>query len=314
MSQEMDAARWTDAGWRAAAEEWVEKQLAALGLRRTGDVEQPHVMRWSTVLKVPTDAGAVWFKANDGTMRHEAALTDLLAARAPDRVPPLLAVDPESGWMLMADAGERLREVVQEERSLDRWHDVLASVARIQLACEDAVPELLSIGVPDLRLSALPDAYARLVHELEVEERFRAATPYVSELCERLLATGIAETVQHDDLHDAQVFVRGGANLVMDWGDACVTHPFLALSVPLEGVIAWGVDDEDEPVVDTAPFRDAYLAVYAEAYPALDREDLVRAVEDAKRLGWACRAVNGHIPGDEGSTHTRLRMFLDGRP
>jgi hypothetical protein len=32
------------------------------------------------------------------------------------------------------------------------------------------------------------------------------------------------------------------------------------------------------------------------------------------RLGWACRAVNGHVPGDERGTVTRLRMFLDGTP
>jgi len=34
----------------------------------------------------------------------------------------------------------------------------------------------------------------------------------------------------------------------------------------------------------------------------------------ALRLGWVCRAVNGHVPGDEERTFTRLRMFLDGRP
>ena len=31
------------------------------------------------------------------------------------------------------------------------------------------------------------------------------------------------------------------------------------------------------------------------------------------RLGWVCRAVNGHLPSDPGMTHTRLRMFLDGQ-
>jgi hypothetical protein len=31
-----------------------------------------------------------------------------------------------------------------------------------------------------------------------------------------------------------------------------------------------------------------------------------------RRLGWAARAVNGHFPGEEGATHARLGMFLDG--
>jgi len=29
--------------------------------------------------------------------------------------------------------------------------------------------------------------------------------------------------------------------------------------------------------------------------------------------GWACRAVNGHVPGEDKATSARLRMFVDGR-
>ncbi len=45
------------------------------------------------MLKVPTTAGPVWFKANHGPLQHEAALVTLLAERVPDRVEPLLAAD-----------------------------------------------------------------------------------------------------------------------------------------------------------------------------------------------------------------------------
>jgi hypothetical protein len=48
--------------------------------------------------------------------------------------------------------------------------------------------------------------------------------------------------------------------------------------------------------------------------PAVDESDLTPAVEVALRLGWVCRAVNGHVPGQDAQTRTRLRMFLDGRP
>ncbi|KAA1425733.1 phosphotransferase [Nocardioides antri] len=306
----MDAARWTDPVFLEPARSWIDEQLAGLGLAVTGEVEQPHVTRWSTVLKVPTATGPVWFKANDGSMRHEAGVTALLSARHPASVPPLLAADIERGWMLMADAGRRLREVLPEEGSLDRWLGVLRTVAEIQLACEDAVDELLELGVPDRRLATLPAAYERLAHELDLEQRFRAATPYVQDLCERLAGFGIRETLQHDDLHDAQVYVKDGVDLVMDWGDACISHPFFTLSVTLEGMIAWGLDDV-EGSVDTAPFRDAYLAPYAAAYPRLTRADLLAAVDAALRLGWACRFVNGLVPGEDPGP--RLRMFLDGR-
>jgi hypothetical protein len=130
-------------------------------------------------------------------------------------------------------------------------------------------------------------------------------------MCTELAAYGIAETIEHDDLNDAAVYVRDASCHVLDWGDACVSHPFFSMSVTLEGVIAWGPDDVAGSV-DTAPFRDAYLAPFADRLPPARR---LAAFELALRLGWACRAVNGRVPGtDPGATWTRLRMFLDGHP
>ncbi|MQW74708.1 phosphotransferase [Nocardioides sp. dk4132] len=292
--------------------EWVEERLAERRLSIIGPVEQPHVMPWSTVLCFPTGAGPVWFKANDASLHHEAGLVALLAARFPDRVPPLLAADPGRGWMLMADAGTRLREVIPVERSLTRWYDVLETVARIQVGTLDAVEEMLALGVPDLRLPRLVERYDDLVRRLDVPARFRSATPYVAELVATLERHGVPAGLNHDDLHDGQVFLGTGRHLVLDWGDACLTHPFFVLSVALEGQVAWGVDDV-EGSVDIAPFRDAYLAPWAEALPGTD---LVAVTDAALRLGWAARAVNGHVaadPDDTERTLTRLQMFLDGR-
>jgi len=305
---------WTDEAWIAGAHRWIDERLGELGLRRTGDVEQPHVAPWSTVMKVPVGEETVFFKANTDELRHEAAIVQRLAARMPDRVPPLLAVEEDSGWMLMADAGETLRVVVPRERSLDRWFDALGLYAEAQLAMTDSVDDLLAAGVPDLRLDVLPDKYAALMDVIDAEQRFRDALPWVKELADELAAHGISETLQHDDLHDGQVFVQPGPDgqgerhLLMDWGDACISHPFFTLSVTIEGVIAWGLDDEENSV-DTTPFLEAYLAPYAAAYPDVD---LLAAARTATRLGWAARAVNGHVPGHEAHTATRLRMFLDG--
>ena len=303
---------WTDPEWLAGAHAWVDQKTDALGLERTGDAEQPHVRVWSTVLKVPTTAGPVWFKANHGPLQHEAALVTLLAERVPGRVEPLLAADLDRGWMLMRDAGQRMRELVVVEASLERWHPVLDSVARISLAMEDDIDSLIAIGVPDLRLATLPASYAALMEQIDAAPRFRAATDRVAELSEQLAAYGIRESVQHDDLHDGQVFVRDGRHWVVDWGDACVSHPFFVLAVALEGQVAWGLDDV-ESSVDTGPFRDTFLAPYAAAYPNLSHADLVEVSRLATRLGWAARAVNGHLSVDEASTRRRLEMFVDGR-
>src|SRR4051812_30980536 len=301
------AASWEDPAWVATAHGWVAGRLADLGLTRTGDIEQPHVRDWSTVMRVPTDGGDVWFKANTDVLAFEAGLVALLAERRPDVVPPLLAWDGASGWMLMADAGRTLRTLEPEEPWLDGWHDVLPRYAALQVAMTDDVESLLALGVPDLRLATLPERYEEVIDAVGAEQRFRDAVPQVVDLCDRVAACGIGETVEHDDLHDAQVFVRDGRFRVLDWGDACVSHPFFTLSVTLEGVLEWGLYDV-ENAVDTTPFRDEYLAPFAAAYPDID---LAAAVEPALRLGWVCRAVNGHHLSGAEHTLTRLRMFLD---
>ncbi len=300
--------QWEDPAWAATAHGWIADRLDELGLTRTGEIEQPHVRDWATAMRVPTDAGDVWFKANTEVLAFEAGLVALLAERRPEVVPPLLAWDPATGWMLMSDAGTRLRAVEPEEPWLDVWREVLPSYAALQVAMTEDVETLLALGVPDLRLATLPERYQQLIDEIGAERRFRDALPRVVDLCDRLASYGIGETVQHDDLHDGQIFVRDGRARVLDWGDACVSHPFFSLSVTLEGVLQWGLYDVAD-AVDVVPFRDAYLAPFAAAYPGVD---LVSAVEPALRLGWVCRAVNGPLLSGVEHTLTRLGMFLDG--
>jgi aminoglycoside phosphotransferase (APT) family kinase protein len=172
---------------------------------------------------------------------------------------------------------------------------------------EPDVDELLAAGVPDFRLAVLPDRYAALVAADGIEQRFRDALPRVREMADELAAYDVTETLQHDDLHDGQVFVRDDRQLILDWGDAVVSHPFFTLSVTLEGVVAWGLDDV-EGSVDIDPLIDRYLARYDPGRP-----ELRDAIPVALRLGWACRAANASVVEDPQSTSARLRMFLDGR-
>jgi hypothetical protein len=302
-----------DPAWRAAVDAWIAAQLTALGLDRLGRPDQLHVRPWATVIRVPTSGGDLYFKANVPALRYEAPLMELLVARKPGCMPELLALEPEQGWLLLADAGASLRELVAADGDLARWLDVLPLYAEAQLALIGDVTQLVERGVPDLGPGSLPTLAEQMLDDAELPagERRRLAEllPAVGTMCEELASYGVPDSIQHDDLHDGQVFVRDGVYRLLDWGDACVSHPFFTMAVTLDGVIAWGVDDV-EGSVDTAPFRDAYL----EPFTVLaGRSELVAACTLARRLGWLCRAVNGQRgEGDPESTRRRLSMFLDG--
>jgi hypothetical protein len=48
----------------------------------------------------------------------------------------------------------------------------------------------------------------------------RRTPPRVTEACAELAALGIPATIDHSDLHDAQVFVDPAGDRFFDWGDA----------------------------------------------------------------------------------------------
>jgi Phosphotransferase enzyme family len=286
---------WTDPRWLADAHAWIHERADV-----TGPIEQPHVVPWSTVLRVPTPTGPVWFKANAPALAYEARLTALLSEQRPDAVPELLASDLDRGWMLMADGGERLRDTVERERDLSRWLDVLPVYASLQIDLAPHAEELLRLGVPDRRLPVLAE------QAVEVEE-LREHMPRIQEYCARLAAVGIPDTIQHDDLHDGQVFVRDGRPLVFDWGDAVVSHPFLTMAVTLEGVIQWGVDDVQDSV-PLGPYRDAYLTPFEGYAP---RVELEAALDDALRLGWVSRVLASDPELETAAARdARIKMFL----
>ncbi len=178
---------------------WIHAALEHHGLWATGPIMQPHEFPWSTVLRVPTAAGDIYFKAPAPNLRHEAALTRALTQYEPDCVLPLLAVDAERGWMLMPDGGTRLREVVRPSRDAAAWLPVLPRYAELQMAMAEHVDELLALGVPDRRLATLPGQYARLLEDHEVlridrqpglstaqYRRLQELAPRIEELCAEL--------------------------------------------------------------------------------------------------------------------------------
>jgi hypothetical protein len=267
--------------------EWARDELARRGMRVTGEPTVIHEKPWATVARIPTDDGATFVKATIPALGHEPAVTSLLARVAPELVTPLIAHDETRRFLLMEDAGERLRATIERDRDIRHWHGILPLYAEIQLKAMPFADHLVAAGAPDMRASALPALFDAVVNGDELLtiagprstlpdhlRRLRAQRPRVRAWSEALAVT-VPETIQHDDLHDGQVFIRSGHARVLDWGDANVSTPFYSLVV-LERSVAYTFElAPDAP--ELGRLRDEYL----EPFTAV----ATRAqIEEARRL------------------------------
>jgi hypothetical protein len=254
------------------------------------------VRPWSTVLRIPTEDGDVWFKANMPVQAYEAAVVQILAERRPELVPRLLAVEAERGWMLQADGGKLLRPLV-EGTDHGVWVNILPLYAELQIAAAQDRTRFLHAGAPDRRLAVLPAQFAELVAHAEdfgltpeEADGVRGLVPRAAALSEELGALGVPETIQHDDFHDGQVFVRDGGYVFFDWGDSCVSHPFFTLLVTLAVLAHYLGLELESPQLHR--FRDAYLEPWTRFRPL---DELRTAVPAALWLGSVCRSLSWNL-------------------
>jgi len=213
---------------RTAAEAWIREYVEPVGA-----IETAHERPWATVLRVPLADGVAWFKACGRVQAFEPRLTAELFARWPDLVAEVLGYDEERSWLLLADAGT---PIGISNNTPEAWLAILPRYAELQRDEAAHTHEHLEHHVPDLRVAALPERYEDLLrHDLPLESddaaQLRTFAPRFGELCGELAAHEVPETVQHDDLHAANLYAQGERLRVLDWGDASISHPFASLVV-----------------------------------------------------------------------------------
>lgn len=253
---------------------WLDEHLPTA---RTGPVDVFRDRPWSAVARIPTGAGAVYAKENRGGTRYEAALLLALARWVPARVLTPIAADVHRGWTLLPDGGPTMRESGAADP--DRWARLLAEQAQLQRDVAPHAADLLAIGVPDQR----PSAFDATLAGLPESPTLTAELPALRALNDRLASSPIPMSVQHDDLHDGNVFTDGR---VFDWGDASVGHPFGVLLVSLRVAADQFKVAEGDPAV--LRLRDAYLEPWSDL---ADRETLLADVRAAVQLAKIGRSL-----------------------
>jgi hypothetical protein len=186
---------------------------------------------------------------------------------------------------------------------------ILADYSGVQRGVEGRAAELLALGVPDGMPAALPGELQGLVDDdrwwalLGADdqpaahagrERLRGLGEWVAATAGELASSGIAATIQHDDLHGGNVFVGPTGIRFFDWGDAVVAHPFGTLVTTLNSVAYRLGADPDGP--ELRRLRDAYFEAWTDVLPRDALNEILELVLDLGRIGksaaWA-RALVG---------------------
>jgi Phosphotransferase enzyme family len=286
---------WTRDGWFEEASAWIHAQLQRHSLVATGPVEQTRSWFISSILRVSTTTGDVYFKAVPPMDVHEPLLTQMLTAQFPTFVPQVLAVHEEHRWLLMKAApGEKMPLDANPFDYLPRWKTLLQAYARMQHDYTQHTEQLLALGCHDWRLEVLAEQIAPFFAELPVllqgaqnplteeeQEHLQQIIPRLKSSCVELAHLGIPASLHHGDFHRGNIIVNETSCTLLDWsGFVGVTHPFLSLWVPLS--------DWDKPAQKI--LCESYLEVWKDAAPL---EQLRSALALAHPLATLCGAL-GH--------------------
>lgn len=296
---------WHDPAWMKQAHEWILAETRRQSIQVTGDIEQPHLYPWSTVLHVPTNEGKLFFKATAPETMFEVPLTHRLAEWFPDRMPELAAVDLERGWMLMRDGGGQLRQSIRPAQDIAPWRPVIHLFSELQAGAAKHLDELLAIGVPDYRLPILPDLYRQLLADeksLLIDQEkglttrdlqtLRGMAARFEQICAELAAYGIPESINHGDFHDGNVLVRERRIAIIDWADACLSHPFMSLRTLFVSIEIALKLDEYVFTPEMAALLDHYLEAWHD-YGSI--EHLRSAYQVSKPVASIVKAANWHL-------------------
>jgi hypothetical protein len=201
----------------------------------------------------------MYLKCSVPVFGREAEVTAKLAEVTPELVSRVADVQPDEGWLLMYDHGDRRLGDAPPEG----WVAGLELLPTIQQAWTARTGELVRSGAAERPIAglaaALPGFATRdaLTAQFSPDDRraWDAALPAFVAACIRLDELGPTATLVHGDFHPWNLTDEPSGPRIFDWTDAAISHPFTDLAVYVTRA-----DD----VATRRAMRDAYLARWSD--------------------------------------------------
>lgn len=214
---------------------------------------------WSYVIRFETSEGYIYLKHTPELLALEATIIQILHDQFHARVPIIIAHNAELNCFLMKDAGRSLREILKKKFDEALLCRAIEQFTSLQITVGDRVDVFLDIGVPDWRLSKLPDLYKEAISqkglliadglsEMEVNE-LEALLPKINYLCQKLSCYSIKPTIVQPDFNDNNILIDDTSQdiTIIDLGEIVISHPFFSLLNCLHVIKKHhGITEEDD--------------------------------------------------------------------
>lgn len=229
-------------GWLRAATHWVQ-QVTGKKVKARSDIEQWNAGGPFALLRIPVEDGdSYWLKATGEPNRHEQSIHSLLATLCPKHIPEVVAVQPEWNAWLTRHEGVA---AVQHGSSIPPYilcdaASALAHIQRQSIGHEEAV---LAAGAFDQRLHVLSShselLFDRIEEAMQLQtsikvprldsKRLRKLRGHFEAICDFLKRLSFPATVLHGDLNAGNLLQSDRHCNLIDWCEAYVGHPLVAL-------------------------------------------------------------------------------------
>ena len=291
---------WTHSGWYIEALAWAVGRLSDIGVMATRTPEQLRASERAFVMRIRSHSETFYFRAAPFVFAHEPPLMQWLALTYPLNVPEVVAADAQRGWLLLREAGSGAMPL-SEEREEEVWYRAVRRMAEIQLDTVRNVNELRSLGCPARGLDVLARRLPRLCADSSVMmlghtggmsrrdiQRTASLAPTLLALCEELASFHLPDCLDYGDLRAANIFSTVTEPVYLDWSDAAISHPFVAVCGLLDDAVRLLPSSSREA---QRRLRDSYLGPWR---AVADNDRLVRAFEVARLLAPFHRAATVH--------------------
>ena len=235
-------------GWIEELVCWAQRESEPYGLRLTGKFRQLNASPTFSLVRLETNAQAVWFKAVGEPNLREFGISLALAKLFPGFVPTVISPHPSwHGWLTTEFPGSTLDEVSDSSAG----ERAAQTLAELQMASVGKADHLLQAGCRDLRVAGLLTLVAPFMEVMSQLMAQQQKTPPAILSRKDLQRLGrqiegalsawaqlhIPDTLGHLDFNSGNILCSADQCVFLDWAEAYVGPPFLTLQYLREHLV-----------------------------------------------------------------------------